>query len=90
MFCSKVLLKNGKIIIVCSKNTVIIEYFCNYNIQNVLLYPNVVFDKNRICAAKIAAFFTSVSGDSYYGRTNFCEVKKYEKESRARVRRTVV
>ena len=52
--------------------------------------PKVVFDKNRVCAAKIAAFFTFVWGESYYGRTNFCEVKKYEKESRARVRRTFV
>lgn len=46
--------------------------------------------KIQYAPRKSRRFFTFVSGDSYYGRTNFCEVKKYEKESRARVRRTVV
>lgn len=77
-------------IIVYSKKGVFIEYFCKYIIHNVQFVLINDFDEIRLRAAKFAAFFTFVYGVSYYGRTNFCEVKKYEKESRARVRRKVV
>lgn len=73
-----------------SKKCVYIEYFCKNNIQNVQFMQTSILPKFDYAPRNSRRFLTFVSGRSYYGRTNFCEVKKYEKESCARVRRKVV
>lgn len=83
------LLKSVKIITVYSKKYIIIEYFCENTIQNVQFVQNVDFAK-FFMRREIRDVFHFRFGAVILWKDKFCEVKKYEKESRACVRRKVV